>query len=167
MEKALLELVEKHNAETQAWMDKDPENRWGGMYCINNLKERGIFTVEALERDELSTYIYEEHKTAFGVKGRHFNFDSMSLEELKETADYISNACDEQMKLEAQMELEAIRNFEEKIEKFEFMAGCRQDAIRWILQSENLDNEYDTGYICYTLGLPYSYKEQFEPFIKQ
>jgi hypothetical protein len=35
---------------------------------------------EAEEREDLIIYIYEGHKTAFGVKGRHYDFDSMSID---------------------------------------------------------------------------------------
>ena len=47
---------------------------------------------EAEEREDLIIYIYEGHKTAFGVKGRHYDFDSMSIYDLKAEADYIERS---------------------------------------------------------------------------
>ena len=161
----LMAELAKRNAKTEAWVAEDPKNRWAGLYSMDEAHwvERGITTLEDLERDELATYIYEGHKDAFGVKGRHYNFEAMSLEELKAEADYISRSVKEQMELEEQMEKEAIERFEEAVTKYEAMgAGSREDAVRWLLQAEGLDKEHDAGYICYSLGLPYSMDKEFE-----
>ena len=93
----LITEIKKRNAKTEAWVAEDPKNRWAGMYPTDEAHwvERGITTLEELERSELEEYIYDAHKTAFGVKGRHYNFKAMSLQELKDEADYISKACDE------------------------------------------------------------------------
>ena len=155
--------IKAENIKTKAWVAEDPKNRWAGLYPEDEAhwQERGITTLEALERDELECYIYDAHKTAFGVKGRHYNFKAMSLEELKAEADYISKACDEQLALEAKMEKEATERFEASVAEYQKMAGSRKDAIRWVLQAEGLEDERDPGYICYSLGLPYSMEKEF------
>ena len=155
--------IKAENIKTKAWVAEDPKNRWAGLYPEDEAHwvERGITTLEALERDELECYIYDAHKTAFGVKGRHYNFKAMSLEELKDEADYISKACDEQLALEAKMEKEATERFEASVAEYQKMAGSRKDAIRWVLQAEGLEDERDPGYICYSLGLPYSMEKEF------
>jgi len=159
----LMAHIKAENIKTKAWVAEDPKNRWAGLYPEDEAHwvERGITTLEALERDELECYIYDAHKTAFGVKGRHYNFKAMSLEELKAEADYISKACDEQMELEARMEKEATERFEASVAEYQQMAGSRKDAIRWLLQAEGLEDERDPGYICYSLGLPYSMEKEF------
>jgi len=161
--KELIAHIKAENIKTKAWVAEDPENRWSGLYPEDEAhwRERGITTLEALERDHLECYIYDAHKTAFGVKGRHYNFKAMSLEELKAEADYISKACDEQMELEAKMEKEATERFEASVREYQKMAGSRKDAIRWVLQAEGLEDERDPGYICYSLGLPYSMEKEF------
>ena len=161
--KALLDEIKARNIKTKAWVAEDPKNRWAGLYPEDEAHwvERGITTLEALERDELECYIYDAHKTAFGVKGRHYNFKAMSLQELKDEADYISKACDEQLELEAKMEKEATERFEASVAEYQKMAGSRKDAIRWVLQAEGLEDERDPGYICYSLGLPYSMEKEF------
>ena len=163
----LLQEIKSRNIKTKAWIAEDPKNRWAGLYPEDEAYwvERKITNLDELERDELATYIYDAHKTAFGTKGRHYNFNAMSLQELKDEADYISKACDEQMELEAKMEKEAIERFENSIKEYLPMAGTREDAIRWILQAENLDKEWDAGYICYNLGLPYNMEKEFQPLI--
>ena len=159
----LMAHIKAENIKTKAWVAEDPKNRWAGLYPEDEAHwvERGITTLEALERDELECYIYDAHKTAFGVKGRHYNFKAMSLEELKAEADYISKACDEQLALEAKMEKEATERFEASVAEYQKMAGSRKDAIRWLLQAEGLEDERDPGYICYSLGLPYSMEKEF------
>ena len=163
----LMAHIKAENIKTKAWVAEDPKNRWAGLYPEDEAhwQERGITTLEALERDELATYIYEGHKDAFGTKGRHYNFEAMSLQELKDEADYISRSVDEQMKIEAQMEKEAIERFEAGVKQYQDMAGSREDAIRWLIQAEGLDDERDPGYICYNLGLPYSMEKIFAPII--
>ena len=159
----LMAHIKAENIKTKAWVAEDPKNRWAGLYPEDEAHwvERGITTLEALERDELECYIYDAHKTAFGVKGRHYRFSEMSLQELKDEADYISRACDEQLALEAKMEKEATERFEASIKEYLPMAGSRKDAIRWLLQAEGLEDERDPGYICYSLGLPYSMEKEF------
>ena len=159
----LMAHIKAENIKTKAWVAEDPKNRWAGLYPEDEAHwvERGITTLEALERDELECYIYDAHKTAFGVKGRHYNFKAMSLQELKDEADYISRACDEQMELEARMEKEATERFEASVAEYQKMAGSRKDAIRWVLQAEGLEDERDPGYICYSLGLPYTMEKEF------
>ncbi len=159
----LMAHIKAENIKTKAWVAEDPKNRWAGLYPEDEAHwvERGITTLEALERDELECYIYDAHKTAFGVKGRHYKFSEMSLQELKDEADYISKACDEQLELEAKMEKEATERFEASVAEYQKMAGSRKDAIRWLLQAEGLEDERDPGYICYSLGLPYSMEKEF------
>ena len=158
----LMAHIKAENIKTKAWVAEDPKNRWAGLYPEDEAHwvERGITTLEALERDELECYIYDAHKTAFGVKGRHYRFSEMSLQELKDEADYISKACDEQLALEAKMEKEATERFEASVAEYQKMAGSRKDAIRWVLQAEGLEDERDPGYICYSLGLPYSMEKE-------
>ena len=155
--KELMAELAKRNAETEAWVAEDPQNRWAGLYSMDEAHwvERGITNLVDFERDELATYIYEGHKDAFGTKGRHYNFEAMSLEDLRSEADYISRAVKEQMALEAEMEKEAIQRYEASIAEYQTMgAATREDAIRWLLQAEGLEKEHDAGYICYHLGYP-------------
>ena len=161
----LMAHIKAENAKTQAWVAEDPKNRWAGLYPEDEAHwvERGITTVEALERDNLATYIYEGHKDAFGVKGRHYNFEAMSLEELKAEADYISRSVREQMELEANMEAEAKARYEASVAEYLSMgAEDRDTAVRWLLQAEGLENEHDPSYVCYSLGLPYEMASEFE-----
>jgi hypothetical protein len=84
----LLEHIKNINAKSKAWMAKNPGS-WAGM-VVEDIKfwnDQGIFTVEDYERSNLETSVYEMHKEAFGVKGRHYNFKEMSNEELEKELD--------------------------------------------------------------------------------
>lgn len=89
------------------------------------------------EREKLVTYIYEGHKDAFGVKGRHYDFDAMSLEDLRKEADYIERSVTESIAREkAEAEL-AVEEFEHQVaETIRYGAGDRQTALRWMTQDE-------------------------------
>tara|TARA_R100000808_G_scaffold24863_1_gene58882 strand:+ start:20657 stop:21094 length:438 start_codon:yes stop_codon:yes gene_type:complete len=130
-------------------------------------KEIEMTTVELkdIPRKDLEIFIYEEHKTAYGVKGRHYDFAQMSREQLEREADRIADACDEAIAAEKAAEKAALDRFESMVsDNLALGAPSRDDAIRWILLSERLDSEYDAGYICYCLGLSYDMKEVFKPF---
>ena len=155
MEK-LLAHIKAENIKTKAWIAEDPKNRWAGLYPEDEAHwvERGITTLEALERDELATYIYDAHKTAFGCKGRHYDFDSMTLQELKDEADYISRACDEQMALEAEQEARSIKEFKALVQKtIANGAGDEETALRWLSQGETFYHMQDVESWVWDYGI--------------
>ena len=167
--KELLNHIEAANLKTKAWVAEDPNNRWAGLYPtdVRHWEDRGIFTMAQLEREELITHIYEGHKDAYGTKGRHYDFDAMSLEQLKAEADSISSAIASEMERMEAQERASIAKFENQIADLKKMGASREDAIRWMLDAEGLKDEYDVGYVQYTFGLPYSYKnEEFTAALK-
>ena len=152
----LLELIQSKNAESAAWVAEDPENRWVGMLTedLDHWAEYGVYTAEDYERYELTTYIYEAHKDAFGVKGRHYDFDTMTLEELKAEADYISEAVDRQLEAERLQEQEDLREFESMINlNIALGAGDRETALRWMLQEEEFYNYQDIEHWVWNQGI--------------
>ena len=92
----------------------------------------------------MATYIYEGHKDAFGTKGRHYDFNSMSLQELKDEADYISKAVSESMEQEAQIEQEREAEFKALIQDtIGLGAGDEETALRWLTQDEEFYHSQD------------------------
>jgi|TARA_R100000084_G_scaffold108932_1_gene73148 Mg2+ and Co2+ transporter CorA len=120
---------------------------------------------EWTEREELEAYIYDGHKDAYGFKGRHYNFDAMSIEELRAEAKEIESAIVEAMKLEAELEQLRLAQFESEVADLITITGSRSEAIKSLLKSKDLDErircEDDLGYICYCLGIPYEMKKEF------
>jgi hypothetical protein len=119
-------------------------------------------------------YTYSEelfsdfHKDAYGFRPRDHRFydaDTTPAEK-QEIWDATDRAFDRRQDEEKIAELAAEAKFEGRIvESIKMGAESREDAIRWVLQSEGLDKEYDAGYICYCLGLPYSLEAEFKPFV--
>ena len=142
----LIKEIKSRNIKTKAWVAEDPKNRWAGLYPEDQAHwiERGITTLEALERSELEEYIYDAHKTAFGCKGRHYDFNSMTLQELKDEADYISKACDTAMAEEKAQEEHCEKEFKKLIqETIELGASDEETALRWLTQDEKFYHGQD------------------------
>ena len=153
----LLEHIKNINAKSKKWMEENPGS-WAGMVTedIKYWNDQGIFTVEDYERDSLITSVYEMHKDAYGVKGRHYNFKEMSNEDLQKELDHLCEVAKREREIEKRYEESAYQTFLKRIaEAMKLGAETKEDAIKWILQAEGLENEKDAGYICYQLGLSY------------
>jgi hypothetical protein len=110
------------------------------------------------------------YKDAYGTRPRYHRFydESTTDAERQEFWDWAIRDLDLEMERVAKAEAEAIESFEKAIADSMEMANCdRATAIRYQIQALDMENEYDAGYICYTLGLPYfkGYEEEFEPHI--
>jgi hypothetical protein len=117
-------------------------------------------------REDLQDFIYYRHKDAYGVKGRHYDFDTMSYDELEAEAIRIDEAANAQAKHEQELEARAWEQFKQRVrDTIKMGASNRDTAVRWILEGEGLDKEYDPGYICYCLGLSYSKESIFKKFV--
>ncbi len=113
-------------------------------------------------REDLEIFIYERHRDAYGVKGRFYDFDSMSYEELDAEAIRIDEAANEQYKWERTCDAKAIIEFRANIRRTRAICGCdRSSAIRYML--DEYRGECDAGYVCYLLRLPYSMQKYIEP----
>jgi hypothetical protein len=119
-------------------------------------------------REQLCDFIYYRHKDAYGVKGRMFDFDSMSYDELEAMAIRIDGAANEQIAHERRCDAEALIEFRARIRLVRAMCGVdRSTAIRYILEGEGYMGEYDPSYICYCMGLPYSAAKYIEPRLNE
>lgn len=152
----LLEHVKAQNAKTIAWVNEDPKNRWAGtmpedpQYWI----DEGIITVQALERRDLETYIYEGHKDAFGSKGHHYDFKSMSMEELRKEADYISEAVTEAQAEEKAAEERKLKAFKSEVKDIiNIGAGDEETALRWMTQTETFHHIQDVEHFVWNRGI--------------
>ena len=160
----LLEHIKNINAKSKKWMEENPGS-WAGMVTedIKYWNDQGIFTVEDYERDSLITSVYEMHKDAYGVKGRHYNFKEMSNEDLQKELDHLCEVAKREREIEKEYEESAYQTFLKRIAEAQSLgAETKEDAIKWILQAEGLDKEKDSGYICYSLGLGYDKEYLFE-----
>ena len=160
----LLEHLKNMNAKSKERMAKEP-GLWIGMITedLDHWKSYGITTPAQLDRYFLETDVYEMHKEAYGVKGRHYNFNEMSDDDLKKEFEHLCEVAKREREIEKRAEEEAYQTFLKRISEAQSLgAENREDAIKWILQAEGLDKEKDSGYICYSLGLGYDKEYLFE-----
>lgn len=116
--------------------------------------------------DELISDLYKEANGFRPSVDFFARWDEMSQDQKQEEWDYLCQQSNDRAEEEKRLSQQAVEQFEARIlESIQMGAATREDAIRWILQAEGLDKEYDAGYICYCLGLPYSREAEFKPFV--
>ena len=117
--------------ETEERMCEEYENNFTRL-CYDRM-----MMTEAEERRDLEIYIYEGHKDAYGVKGRHYKFASMSMNDLRKEADRISAAIDVAIAEEKEREAEDLAAFKKEVDNFiGYGAGDRETALRWMTNGE-------------------------------
>ena len=115
-------------------------------------------------REQLCDFIYYRHKDAYGVKGRHYDFDGMSYADLEAEAIRLDEAANEQIAHERRCDAEALIEFRARVRKVMAFCNCdRSTAIRYILEGEGHMGEFDPTYVCFAMGLPYSATKYIEP----
>ena len=117
--------------------------------------EMGVFNIDQYERQSLISYISDAHKDAHGFRPRHFDYESMSMDELKALADRISDEVVESIKLEEEREASAYKAWKTHLRNLMDMGASNiKQALVWDMQAENAD-EYDLGYYCFLKGISY------------
>lgn len=119
------------NAEKQAWMDAGPD-RWTGLYTEDLIYWAGIgiFTVQDFERYELQSLVWDMYKDLTGIRPRHMDFDSMSLEDLRKEADLLGR----------QIEQEILREEEWERQEAAYRAEQEAEHAAWLAeQPEPID----------------------------
>jgi len=92
------------NAKTLAWIAEDPDNRWAGLYVedLAHWAEIGVLTVRDFQRYELQSLVWEMYKDVTGIRPRHMDFDSMTLEDLQCEVDYLDREMQASIEREAE-----------------------------------------------------------------
>ena len=105
------------------------------------------------ERYDLECFIYDMHKAAYGVKGRHYDFKCMSMDDLRKEADRIADAVAVAEAEEAHDAEVAIADFEATVgETIEAGAGDRETALRWMAMEETFYGKQDVERWVYSWG---------------
>lgn len=121
---SLAAYLAERNAATLAWIAEDPDNRWAGLIVedLDFWAGMGVYTVEDYKRHDLISLIWDMYKDVTGIRPRHMDFDSMSLADLQQEADYLGS------RIEAEIEAEAEYEAQEMIMAMEFAE--RENAKR-------------------------------------
>ena len=143
---ALIKHIEKINAKTQAWIDEDPGNRWAGMITTDpkHWEDYGISTPAEYDRYMLEQAVYETHKSAYGVKGRHYDFDNMTDKELKDEYERLCDVANEEYEREQKFYAEQVEEFKALVQKtIDLGAGDEETALRWLTSDEKFYHSQD------------------------
>lgn len=106
MELTLAQHLANLNAEKLAWVAEDPDNRWTGLWVedLEHWNSMGIYTVEDFKRYDLIQLIWDMYKEVTGIRPRHIDFDSMSMADLEQEANYLSKRMEEEILADAEYE---------------------------------------------------------------
>lgn len=160
----LLDHIRTENEKTRAWASQ-AEGRWASTSPekAEFWANRDVYTLADYERWGYESSMSDLHKAAFGVRPRGIDFESMSLEDLKELYNQWAVIANQVAEEEKDLERQAVQEFEAQIaELIEMGAGSRETAIRWMLEAhDEIDEQDDGSYVCYLYGLPYSMKNEF------
>lgn len=111
--------------------------------------------IQALKED-LYNFISDASKDAQGFRAR-IDISTKTVEDLRELASYWSEAAGHAFAEEREAQEARIADFEQEVQAMMAEGADRDRAIRWILDSRNLLDEPDVGYVEYSLGLPYGH----------
>ena len=118
--------------------------------------------------------ISDLHKDAYGFRPSESfwaSFAAFNPDQKQALWDSMIADLQGAMEEDRKMEELAISEFEKRIDgNIELGAKSREDAIRWVIDSLKLTEQdlwYGGEYVCYSLGLPYSYAKQFDSVLKE
>jgi hypothetical protein len=116
-------------------------------------EEKMTYT-ETQEREDLSIYIYDGFKDAYGVKGRHYKFETMSLQELRDEAAHIEREIVFAIDAEQEAATLAVEEFEHRVvETIRLGAGDRETALRWMTQGDTFYSYQDVEHWVWDQGI--------------
>lgn len=98
---------------------------------------------DLIEHDMLSYCYYDQHKAAYGCKGRHVDYKRITIAELEQMLDHLDEVCAENDAEEKRREDAAVIAFEQRIQDtIDMGAGDRETALRWIVGAADLNWQF-------------------------
>jgi len=103
---------------------------------LDHWAESGVFSVEDYERHSLICEISDASKEAYGFRLR-MDWDSMSMEELREEASRVWQYAVAEAELEQEREKLDLEEFKAMLQQtIDMGAGDEETALRWLTQGE-------------------------------
>jgi len=116
--------------------------------------EMGVFTVEDYKRYQVVSYISDAHKDAYGFRPRGYDWDTMTMDELNQWADELSEEVAREIEREEARNAEAVAEFKSLVQStIEMGAGDEETALRWLTQSEEFYHSQDVEHWVYNQGI--------------
>jgi hypothetical protein len=106
--------------------------------------------------EQYACQYWDMHKDAYGVRPRCIDTSSWTEADFEAEFVVLSKTIDENYKVQLEQEAKAQHDFEMRVQGL-LMSGAkdRDMALRWIHEAEGSNGDED--YLCFLLGLPYSY----------
>ena len=99
---------------------------------------------------------WDMYKDAYGVRPRWIDTTAWTLEVFEAEFASLATAIEQAEVQRRADEAEAVAKFEQHIVNTMCMgARDRETALNWIMDASNANGDWE--YLCYDLGLPYSY----------
>ena len=116
--------------------------------------EMDVFTVEDYQRYQQISYISDAHKDAYGFRPRGYDWDNMSMDELKAWSKELSEECAREFEREEARKSEAVAEFKALVQRtIEMGAGDEETAIRWLTADEEFYHSQDVEHWIYNQGI--------------
>ena len=107
-----------------------------------------------IDRQALEIFIYEGYKDAFGVKGRHYNFDAMTDEALVQEAEWIEREMAFAFDAEEKAAALAVEQFKLRVAgTIRLGAGDRKTALRWMFSAPKPQHIQDIEHWVWEHGI--------------
>lgn len=111
---------------------------------------------EMTDLERAQCMFWDMYKDAYGLRPRGIDTSSWTLEQFDKELDLLSTVIERQEQARIDSEAEASVEFEKRVaDLIHDGADSRETAIRWIHEAE--ESNGDDEYLCFLLGLPYSY----------
>ena len=99
---------------------------------------------------------WDMYKDAYGVRPRWIDTTAWTLEVFEAEFASLATAIEQAERERRAAEADAIAKFEQHVTNTICMgARDRETALNWIMDASNANGDWE--YLCYDLGLPYSY----------
>jgi hypothetical protein len=106
--------------------------------------------------EQMACQYWDMYKDAHGIRPRGIDTTAWTEEDFMKEFEYLGNLITQQEEARVEAEHMASVKFEQRVLNLMCMgAEDRATAVRWIHEAEGTGG--DDEYLCWTLGLPYSY----------
>ena len=113
--------------------------------------------------EQYACQYWDMYKDAYGSRPRGIDTSSWTEADFEREFVQLSKTIDENYREQLASEAKAVERFEAQVTSFiQSGAKDREMALRWIHEAEGSNGDED--YLCYLIGLPYSYFRKLDGF---
>ena len=113
--------------------------------------------------EQYACQYWDMYKDAYGVRPRGTDTSNWTEADFEREFVQLSKTIDENYREQLASEAKAVERFEAQVTSFiQSGAKDREMALRWIHEAEGSNGDED--YLCYLIGLPYSYFRKLDGF---